>query len=164
MYLILCTFLQMASALANRAIGAIMGSAVADAAGINSVTLVLHWWSMKVIMLVFNNWKDSFYRGLKCCSVKHSISPYYFHGRVSLVVHLINWSSQVWAPQAPQNWIMQQDNDPRTEANLLKKIAGKIKESTCCDGPVKVQTSPWLQFDLWDLKRTVHKWKQTSMN
>lgn len=42
MYLILCTFVQMASALANRAIGAIMGSAVADAAGINSVSLVLH--------------------------------------------------------------------------------------------------------------------------
>uniref|UniRef100_A0A3Q4HKV3 Selenoprotein J n=1 Tax=Neolamprologus brichardi TaxID=32507 RepID=A0A3Q4HKV3_NEOBR len=38
MYLILCTFVQMGSALANRAIGAIMGSAVADAAA-----QPLHW-------------------------------------------------------------------------------------------------------------------------
>lgn len=164
MYVILCTFLQMASALANRAIGAIMGSAVADAAGINSVTLVVHWWSMKVIMLVFNNWKDSFYRGLKCCSVKHSISPYYFHGRVSLVVHLINWSSQVWAPQAPQNWIMQQDNDPRTAANLLKKNRWKNKRIHVLRWASQSPDLTLIAIRLWDLKRTVHKWKQTSMN
>jgi len=55
-----------------------------------------------------------------------------------------NVRPSVWQLKLGWNWVINRTMIPNTATHLQQKV-WKRKESVCCNGPVKVQTSIWLK-------------------